>query len=185
VGKEIDFRSDIYSLAVVAYGLVFGELPSPGKPGALLEFHQSGGPPPPAGVHKIPRDVSDAILAGLARNPLDRPASAIGFTRRFRNTVDAEFLALRRSQAFLRQHLTAYALLLFPIYTIILSLSALLVSISRKLLPAVSVRIVLVPLVAAMLFIFADNVLRAAAALMALDEQVRVRRFISFRVFWK
>ena len=33
-------------------------------------------PPPPASIHKIPRDVSDAILAGLARNPADRPASA-------------------------------------------------------------------------------------------------------------
>jgi hypothetical protein len=185
LGKEIDFRSDIYSLAVVAYALVCGELPSPGKAGALLEFHQAGGPSPPASVRKIPRDVSEAILAGLARNPLDRPASAIGFTRRFRNAVDAEFLALRRSKAFLLQHLTPYALLLCPIYAIILSLTALLGSVSRKLLPVANVRMVLVPIAAAMLFIFSDNVLRAAAALMAMDEQVRVRRFISFRVFWK
>ncbi|MGA2740900.1 MAG: hypothetical protein ABSG65_26110, partial [Bryobacteraceae bacterium] len=38
---------------------------------------------------------------------------------------------------------------------------------------------------AAILFVFSDNVLRAAAALMALDEQARVRKFLSFRVFWK
>jgi hypothetical protein len=47
------------------------------------------------------------------------------------------------------------------------------------------VRMVVVPLVAAILFIFSDNVLRAAAALMALDEQARIRKFLSFRVFWK
>jgi len=47
------------------------------------------------------------------------------------------------------------------------------------------VRVVLVPLAAAILFVLADNSLRAAAALMALDEQTRVRRFLSFRVFWK
>ena len=85
--------------------------------------------------------------------------------------MDAEFLALRRSKAFLLQHLTAYALLLMPIYATILSVTALLVAFSRKLLPVAAVRIVLVPLAAAVLFVFSDNLLRAAAALMALDEQ--------------
>ena len=182
LGQEIDFRSDIYSLAVVAYSLVCGALPFTGKHSGLFEFHRTGSPPPPASIQKIPRDVSDAILAGLARNPADRPPSAIAFTRRFHNAVDAEFLALRRSKAFLLQHLAAYALLLVPIYGTVLSLTALLVSFSRKLLPVAAVRIVLVPLAAAALFIFSDNVLRAAAALMALDEQVRVRKFLSLRV---
>src|ERR1017187_6663928 len=105
LGEEIDFRSDIYSLAVVAYSLVCGELPFTRKPTELREYHQTGHPPSPTSVQKVPRDVSDAILAGLARNPADRPASAIAFTRRFHNAVDAEFLALRRSKAFLLQHL--------------------------------------------------------------------------------
>jgi hypothetical protein len=75
--------------------------------------------------------------------------------------------------------------LLVPIYGTVLSITALLVSFSRKLLPVAAVRMALVPLAAAILFIFSDNVLRAAAALMAMDEQVRVRKFLSFRVFWK
>ena len=185
LGEEIDFRSDIYSLAVVAYSLVCGALPFTGKTSELFEFHRTGSPAPPASIAKIPRDVSDAILAGLARNPADRPASAILFTQRFHNAVDAEFFALRRSKAFLLQHLAAYALLLLPIYTVILTLTGLWVAFSRKLLPVAVLRVVLVPLAAAILFIFSDNVLRAAAALMALDEQTRVRRFLSFRVFWK
>ncbi|HUO30693.1 MAG TPA: serine/threonine-protein kinase [Bryobacteraceae bacterium] len=185
LGKEVSFRSDIYSLAVVAYSLVCGALPFMGRTSELFEFHQTGNPPPPASIAKIPRDVSDAVLAGLARDPADRPVSADLFAQRFHNAVDAEFLALRRSKAFLLQHLGAYALLILPLYATVLSLTALLVSFSRKLLPVASVRVVLVPLVAAALFVFSDNVLRAAAALMALDEQVRVRRFLSFRVFWK
>jgi serine/threonine protein kinase len=185
LGQEIDFRSDIYSLAVVAYSLVCGELPFTGKTSELFEFHRTGNPPAPASLRKIPRDVSDAILAGLARNPADRPPSAIAFTQRFHNAVDAEFFALRRSKAFLLQHLAAYAILLLPIYTVMLTLTGLLVTFSGKLLPVAAVRVVLVPLVSAMLFIFSDNALRAAAALMALDEQVRVRRFLTFRVFWK
>jgi serine/threonine protein kinase len=185
LGKEIDFRSDIYALAVVAYLLVCGELPFTRSSGELFEYHLSGHPVPPASIRKIPGDVSDAILAGLARNPADRPASAVAFARRFHNAVDAEFLALRRSKAFLMQHLTAYVLLVVPIYSIVLTVMALLIAFSGKLLPVAAVRIVLVPLAAAILFIFSDNLLRAAAALMAVDEQVRVRRFLSFRVFWK
>jgi hypothetical protein len=45
-------------------------------------------------------------------------------------------------------------------------------------------RIVLVPAAAALLLVFSDNVLRATAALIAMDEKVRVRRFVYFRVFW-
>jgi hypothetical protein len=184
-GKEIDFRSDIYSLAVVAYSLTCGQLPFRGKSAELFEYHESGNPPPPASIAKVPRDVSDAILAGLARNPADRPASAIEFTRRFHNAVDAEFLALRRSKAFLLQHLIAYFLVLTPAYTALLSITAILAWLGKKVLPVAAARIVLIPLVVAALLIFSDNVIRAAAALMAQDEQVRVARFQSFRVLWR
>lgn len=185
LGKEIDLRSDIYSLAVVAYSLVCGELPFSGKTSELVVFHQTGAPPPPASVARIPRDVSDAILAGLSRDPADRPQSVIAFTRRFHNAVDAEFLALRRSKAFLLQHLAAFAFLVCIMYSAILTVTALMVSGSRKVLPAAGVRVVLVPLAAAAIFIFSGNLLRAAAALVAMDEQVRIRRFVSFRVLWK
>jgi serine/threonine protein kinase len=185
LGKEIDYRSDIYSLAVVAYSLACGQLPFTGKTSELFEFHQSGNPAPPASVKTIPRDVSDAILAGLARNPADRPASAVAFTRRFHNAVDGEFLAMRRSKAFLLQHLAAFALLMLPIYSTVVSVAALLAAFIGKVLPVAALRVAVAALAAALLFVFSDNVLRAAAALMAMDEQVRVRRFLSLRVFWK
>jgi hypothetical protein len=185
LGKPIDYRSDIYSLAVVAYSLVCGELPFSGKAVGLREFHMAGAPAPPASVCKVPGDVSDAVLAGLARDPAGRPSSAVAFTRRFRNAVDAEFLALRRSKAFLLQHLGSYALLIAPMYGSLIAMAALLPFLGGKLLPFAAVRMVLVPLAAAVLFVFFDNVLRTAAALMALDERFRVRRFQAFRVFWR
>jgi len=183
LGKETDYRSDIYSLAVVAYTLVCGALPFTGKTSELFEFHQSGSPLPPASVEKVPRDVSDAVMAGLARDPADRPASAIALTRRIHNAVDAEFLALRRSKAFLLQHLAAYAFLLPLIYGTVVGATAILMALGGHLIPPV--RVVLIPLVAAVFFVFSDNVLRAASALIARDEQVRIRRFMSFRVLWK
>jgi serine/threonine protein kinase len=184
MGKETDFRSDIYSLAVVAYSLVSGELPFAGKASELIEFHRTGSPGPLAPVAKVPRDVSDVVLAGLARDPAARPPSAIEFARQFHNAVDAEFFALRRSRAFLLQHLATFAFLVLPIYAILLSLIALLASMAGKLLPTAMLRIVLVPAAAALLLVFSDNVLRATAALIAMDEKVRVRRFVYFRVFW-
>lgn len=185
LGKETDYRSDIYSLAVVAYSLVCGQLPFTGKTSELFAFHQTGNPPPPVDVHNIPRDVSDAILVGLAREPASQPQSALALARGFPNAVDAEFLALRRSKAFLMQHLGAYFLLMVFLYPMLLTVMALLVWAGKKVLPMAGMRLVVVPIAAAGLFVFFDNLLRATAALIALDEQVRLRRFLAFRVFWK
>jgi hypothetical protein len=184
LGEEADFRSDIYSLAVVAYSLVCGQLPFTGKTSELIRFYQGGiSPTPPARIAKAPRDVSEAVLAGLARDPAARPPSAIEFSRRFHNAVDAEFFALRRSRAFLMRHLATFACLLLPIYSVLLSAIALLDYYGRKLLPAAVLRVALLPVAAALLLVFSDNLLRAAAALIAVDEKIRIRRFISFRVF--
>jgi serine/threonine protein kinase len=185
LGEDADFRSDIYSLATVAYSLVCGRLPFTGKISDLIEFHKSGSAPPPAALVKVPADVSDAIVAGLARDPAARPPSAIEFARRFHNAVDAEFFALRRSRAFFIQHFATFAALLLPIYSVLLSAIALLDYFGRKLLPSAVLRAGVLPLAAVVLLVLSDNVLRAAAALIALDERVRVRRFISFRVFRK
>jgi serine/threonine protein kinase len=186
LGEDADFRSDIYSLAVVAYGLVCGRLPFTGKTsGELLRFHQESNPEPPARAAQAPRDVSNVILSGLARDPRARPSSAIEFARRFHNAVDAEFFALRRSRSFLLQHLVPFAFLLIPIYGTLLAAIALLDYYGGKLLPFAVQRAVVLPIVAAILLVFSDNVFRAAAALIAMDEKVRVRRFLSFRVFWR
>ena len=185
LGKETDFRSDIYSMAVVAYSLVCGQLPFTGKTSELIEFHQRGNPQPPVSVAKVPRDVSDTVLAGLARDPAGRPLSAIEFARRFHNAVDAEFFALRRSRAFLMRHLGIFACLLLPVFTVLVSAIALLEYLCRKLAVPPLPRVVLVPVAAAILLVFSDNVVRATAALIAMDERVRVRRFGAFRVFWR
>jgi len=185
LGLDIDFRSDIYSLGVVAYSLVCGELPFAGKTSELIEFHRSGTPKPPDKSAKVPRDVTEAVLAALARDPAARPASAMEFARRFHNGVDAEFFALRRSRAFLFQHLATFACLMTPLYAALLSVIAVTESAVRKYLPESMLRTVLIPMAAAVLLILSDNALRATAALIAMDERVRIRRFISWRVFWR
>jgi hypothetical protein len=185
LGQETDYRADIYSLAVVAYSLICGELPFVGKTNELVEFHRSGSPRPPREVTKLPRDVSDAVMAGLARDPGARPPSAQAFTRRFHNAVDAEFFAFRRSKSFLMQRLPMFFLLIMCIYSALLVIVSYTGKWAGKLLPDSVIRLTLVPVVAALLLVFSDNLLRTAAAFMALDERVRVRRFMALRVLWK
>jgi len=182
-GREIDFRSDIYSLAVVAYSLVCGQLPFTGKPSELFEYHESGVPRPPREICTIPEDVSNAVLAGLARNPADRPASAIEFARRFHNAVDAEFLSLRRSKAFMLQHLMPFIVIVAPSYGIVVAIESLLLYFGNKLFgrPGMLLGILLTT----GLLVFADNVIRAATAMMAVEEQISIRRFLGIRTLWK
>jgi hypothetical protein len=83
------------------------------------------------------------------------------------------------------RHIGTFILLVSPIFAVLLSCIALLEYFCRRLALPPLVRTTLVPVAAAILLVFADNVLRAAAALIALDERVRVRRFGAFRVFWR
>src|SRR5262249_10261609 len=52
LGKPIDYRSDIYSLAVVAYSMVCGQLPFTGKPSELFEYHERGTTTAPRSIRR-------------------------------------------------------------------------------------------------------------------------------------
>jgi serine/threonine protein kinase len=185
LGGEVDFRSDIYSMAVVAYTLVCGELPFSGKTRDLVAYHRTGTPRAPALVTKVPRDVSDTVLAGLARDPAARPSSAAEFARRFHNSVDAEFFAFRRSRQFAFRHIPQFFVLIVVIYGTLEAAISILASILGKPDSRAIGPVALLALLGALLMVFSDNVLRATAALIALDEKVRVRRMVAFRVLWR
>jgi len=75
-GKTIDYRSDIYSLAIVAYEMICGAFPFEiddrnGMDAILAHIQQKPTPP----NHHIPglsTSVSDALLRGLAKDPTTR-----------------------------------------------------------------------------------------------------------------
>ena len=76
--REIDGRSDIYSLAVVGYQMLTGRVPfSAGNSLALLLKHVNEAPRP---IHELrpdaPRPLRDAIERALAKSPEDRWHSA-------------------------------------------------------------------------------------------------------------
>src|SRR5581483_4054459 len=78
-----------------------------------------------------------------------------------------------------------FFVLVLPIYAALLSVIALASSGLGKLRMNATLRITAVSLCAAVLLVFSDNALRAMAAMIAVDEKIRVRRFGSLRVLWR
>ncbi|RIK38726.1 MAG: serine/threonine protein kinase, partial [Chloroflexi bacterium] len=80
-GKPVDKRSDLYSLAVVAYELATGRVPfHADSPTALLMQHLLEPPPPPRTLNpNLPVAVEHVILQALAKEPAARFASTGAF----------------------------------------------------------------------------------------------------------
>ena len=80
-GAAVDGRTDVYSLACVAFHMLTGEAPFAGR-GELATLAAHGSAPRPRPSERVPTlgpAVDRAIAAGMAIDPGDRPASASGF----------------------------------------------------------------------------------------------------------
>lgn len=76
-------QSDIYSLACVAYELLTGRTPFAGDTDIVLVRQHLEERAPPLGRFRTraPRGLSELIGRALAKDPRERPASALAFTR--------------------------------------------------------------------------------------------------------
>ena len=76
-GEETDRRSDIYSLAVLTYQLLSGELPFEGKTaGAVLMQHVHQEPPPLQSKGRgsqVPDELAQVVMRSLSKDPDARP----------------------------------------------------------------------------------------------------------------
>ncbi len=77
-GDKIDARADLYSLGIIFYEQITGELPF--QSDEILPLLQKHLAEPPAApkekIPDLPSDINDLILRLLSKNPKDRPDSA-------------------------------------------------------------------------------------------------------------
>src|SRR5215217_8114165 len=73
-GTQVDQRSDLYSLGIVLYEMLTGEVPFTGdSPVEIAMRHLSDTPRPPSMVRpEIPPDLDMVVLRALAKRPEDR-----------------------------------------------------------------------------------------------------------------
>jgi formylglycine-generating enzyme required for sulfatase activity/tRNA A-37 threonylcarbamoyl transferase component Bud32 len=82
-GREIDHRSDVYSLGVMTYQMCTGKAPFDDvSPLVVLRLHADKAPPSPRELNPdLPASVAQVLLKALAKQPDERYQSAGGFAQ--------------------------------------------------------------------------------------------------------
>jgi len=110
---EIDARSDVYALGVLAYELVNGVFPYPidgsladavrnineMPPAPMLRRHAAAGRSAASGSRSISHDIETIILKALSKEPARRYAGAGELGRDIRRSLDGEPITARRDSA--------------------------------------------------------------------------------------
>lgn len=91
LGKSVDQRTDVYSLAVMAYEMLNGQPPFRGTSGPILiAQHLQESPAPFEQKRKIKASIREVIFKALAKQPDDRQRTIQEFLDEFSDAVTGE-----------------------------------------------------------------------------------------------
>jgi len=97
-GAQIDMRSDIYSIGVIAYQMLAGEPPFSGNTSTVMRAHREE--PPPhlrERAAKVPKRVAGVVMSALSKTPSERPATAFAFASSLRGQAEGVGALYRRA----------------------------------------------------------------------------------------
>lgn len=106
-GEKLDARSDVYSLAVIAYQMLEGRTPFEGDFKDVMEAHKNL-PPPPLKAKKVRRKIKKLIYGAMSKNTDDRPHTAQGFASELRAQSEGIGTLLRRALTLYMEHLPQF-----------------------------------------------------------------------------
>ncbi len=90
-GTAVDYRTDLYSLAITAYEMFCGDVPFTGNTPELIVAHaQKKAPPLPVHLHGLPEGLVAVLDKALAKNPDDRYQTGLELS----DAIDAAFSAV-------------------------------------------------------------------------------------------
>jgi serine/threonine protein kinase len=105
-GEAVDYRTDIYSLAVVAYEMLCGSPPFTAGSGvsrlSILIAHVRDVAPLYQKIPHFPREAGDELLRALSKSPGDRPQSCKEFVSRLKAAAGQNSELFSSDQAFER-----------------------------------------------------------------------------------
>ena len=103
--KSLDARSDIYSLGVIAYQMLSGELPFAGNTASVMKGHIEAQPQHlRERVKKVPKRAARVVMSALAKDPAERPQTAAAFANALRAEADGIGTLYRRALVLYFEH---------------------------------------------------------------------------------
>jgi serine/threonine protein kinase len=123
-GDALDARSDIYSLGIIVYQMLAGELPFTGSMVELIAKH-SDVPPPQLKEKRpdIPNSLASLVMSTLEKKPENRPPTAETFAAAFRATAEDEAEILKQAKSFYYASQKSFFVLSLLIYGPLAALS--------------------------------------------------------------